>query len=200
MNEQYYQELDPEKRWQILQNEPDSEEKRHAEKLYLLRHRDEKTGKRNVEQDHYLWFLLNLEISGSRRSFFIKSEAKRILKELRRLEGVDVKQDAGAEQISLGDDMLFLLEIRNTASRLFSVSGRDGGRKLFGVAQANEEMRLADQCMDAWRLIYGAPMYLDLEEELRPVSEAVKEAYLAVDSEAGKRLEALDRKKRRREG
>lgn len=195
MNEQFYIELDPERRWKILQEEPDSEEKRRAQELYLLRHRDEKSGERSTEQDHYLWFLLTLGISGSRKPFFVKPEAGRVLRELRKIAGIKEKTD----QDGLHEDTLFHLEMKNAAARLFSVNGQEGGgRKLFGVGNSGKEMRLADQCADAWRLIYGAPMYLNLVEELRPVSEAVKEAYLEVDELAGERLAALDQQKRGR--
>jgi hypothetical protein len=44
--------------------------------------------------------------------------------------------------------------------------------------------------MDAWRLVYGAPQLLKLDE-LEIVSEAVKQAYDTVDGQAQERLELL---------
>lgn len=193
MNTQYYRELDPEKRWQILQREPDSEEKQRVQELYLLRHRDQKTGERNPERDRYLWFLVTLSISGSKRPLFVRSEAGRVLRELKSLGSADGERDLQ----SLGEDPLFRKELENTAARFFYVSVHDGGgRKLFGVGRSGEDLRISDQCVDAWRLIYGAPEYLNLKEELHMVSEAVRKAYYATDSQAEERLAALDRKKR----
>lgn len=193
MNQQYYRELDPEKRWQILQREPDSEEKERVQELYLLRHRNAKNGERTTEQDHYLWFLVTLSISGSKRPFFVKSEAGRVLRELRKLKGTKKSGDPDSDPA----DVLFQKEMKNAAARFFSVSSQEsGGRKLFGTVRGDENLRLSDQCVDAWRLIYGAPMYLNLEEELLPVSEAVRDAYYASDDRARQRLEELDRKRR----
>jgi hypothetical protein len=81
--------------------------------------------------------------------------------------------------------------MKNAAIRLFSTNGKNGeGRRLLGVGTVEDGVKVADQCMDAWRLVYGAPQLLKLDE-LEIVSEAVKQAYDTVDGQAQERLELL---------
>lgn len=192
MNEEFYREIDPGKRWKILQEEPESEEKKRAQELFLLRHQDEKTGQNNFQKDRFLWFLVTLELEGSRRPAFAKMEAKRTLRELQKLIGTE--KSGAADDLTM--DEPFLREMTNAAARFFSTTSQEGsGRRLLGVAQPDPELRLADQAMDAWRLIYGAPLYLNLREELRPLCDLIREVYLSLDAGAGGRLEAIDRRK-----
>lgn len=197
MKEEFYRELDPEKRWKILQNEPESEEKERAQEFFLLRHTDEKTGQNDFQKDRFLWFLVTMELEGSRRPTFAKMEAKRTLRDLHKLLGSG--NGTGATDSSMDGllmDTLFLKEMRNAVERFFSTSSQDGdGRRLLGVAQSDKEMRLADQAMDAWRLIYGAPMYLNLRDELKPLCDLIRDVYLSLDPGAAGRLEAADRRK-----
>lgn len=193
MDEEFYRELDPEKRWKILQSEPESEEKNRAQELFLLRHQDKKTGQNNFLQDRFLWFLVTLELEGSRQPVFAKREAKKMRRELRNL----LRKDNADDTQQLRMDAAFLLEMKNAAERFFLVSGQEGaGRRLLGVGQPDPEIRRADQAMNAWRMVYGAPMYLNLSSELKPVCDIVREAYCAADPEGAVMLETLDRKKR----
>ncbi|MQN02215.1 MAG: hypothetical protein DUD27_00710 [Lachnospiraceae bacterium] len=179
MTDKYYFETDPQIRQQLL---AESGEER-AKELFLIRHSDEKTGEKNLGRDRYLWFLMCLDILVRQRPFFVKREAKKVKKTLNALTG------------SAGVDQFFIDEMRNAAMRLFSTSGTKGeGQRLLGFGSVSDEYKIADQCMDAWRIIYGAPQVLNMDEELAPVSNAVKEAYCLVDDLAADRLEELREK------
>ncbi|MDY3991268.1 MAG: DUF6553 family protein [Lachnospiraceae bacterium] len=175
MTDYFYREIDPEKRKQMLDAETDE----RAKELFAIRFSNEKTKEADLGKDRYIWFLMCLDILVRQKPFFIKREAKKVLKDLGELEG------------SSGADEAFFKEMKNAAIRLFSTNGKNGeGRRLLGVGTVEDGVKVADQCMDAWRLVYGAPQLLKLDE-LEIVSEAVKQAYDTVDGQAQERLELL---------
>ena len=176
MTDYFYRETDPEKRRQMLEEDTDE----RAKELFGIRFSNEKTGEADLGKDRYIWFLMCLDIIVRQKPFLIKREAKKTATNLTALMG------------SAGADEAFFKEMKNAAIRLFSTSGKNGeGHRLLGVGTVEDGVKIADQCMDAWRLVYGAPQVLGLKEELSVVSEAVKEAYYTVDEQAADRLERL---------
>ena len=85
----------------------------------------------------------------------------------------------------------------NSARRFFATSSYGGwGRKLFSFGQSDEEIKEHDRLKRAWGLIYGAPYYLGLEEDLKPISHAVREAFLMEDRNGEQKLLRYDKQMR----
>jgi len=103
MTDYFYREIDPEKRKQILDAETDE----RAKELFTIRFSNEKTKEADLGKDRYIWFLMCLDILVRQKPFFIKCEAKKVLKDLGELEG------------SSGADEAFFKEMKNAAIRLF---------------------------------------------------------------------------------
>ena len=180
MLENFYTEIEPKKREKLLLDTPGEE---RVKELFYIRFSNDKTGKKNLGVDRYLRFLMNLNQVVRQKPFFIKKEIKKIRQELSALMG------------TAGADEAFSLEMKNAAMRFFSMTGKYGdSRRLIVVGTVEENIKIADQGMSAWRIVYGAPRLLQLNTELAPVSEAVKSAFGLLDESAAERLEDFHRK------
>ena len=188
LSKSFYTELSPSKREAIIEVEPPSSEKDRALELFCLRHQNSKKGHKDLTQDRYLWLLLMLQTDAERRPLFTSQESKRIRRQLQEL-----KAGTTAEK----NDSAFYQEMLNSARRFFATSSYGGwGRKLFSFGQSDEEIKEHDRLKRAWGLIYGAPYYLGLEEDLKPISHAVREAFLMEDRNGEQKLLRYDKQMR----
>ena len=72
----------------------------------------------------------------------------------------------------------FSLEVRNAARRYFETCKTDGyHRKFFGITASKPEEKEKQRCIDVWRISYGLAERLGLEEEMDLFCRALSEAY-----------------------
>ena len=72
----------------------------------------------------------------------------------------------------------FGMEIRNAARRYFETCKTDGyHRKFFGITASKPEEKEKQRCIDVWRMSYGLAERLGLEEEMDLFCRALSEAY-----------------------
>ena len=72
----------------------------------------------------------------------------------------------------------FGMEIRNAARRYFETCKTDGyHRKFFGITASKPEEKEKQRCLDVWRMTYGLAERLGLEEEMDLFCRALSEAY-----------------------
>lgn len=180
MLENFYAEIEPKKREKFLL---DAVGEDRAKELFYIRHSKDRTGAKDLGMDRYLRLLMNLNQLVRQKPFFIKKEIKKIRQELTVLMG------------TAGADEAFSLEMKNAAARYFSMTGKQGDSRMLIVGgTVGDRIKITDQSMSAWRIVYGAPRLLQMTEELSPVSEAVKKAFSMLDDTASERLEDLRRK------
>ena len=173
--ESYYDEIDPGKRWTILEEYLASEDNcdpaaAYRKALYEYRCIDSANPERKVDR-FMLAFLDYLYLYRSSRVFPAR-HVKETLKTLHSLELDDrVHTDPlFAEALSL--------EIRNAVKRYFETCKSDNyHRKFFGVTASNADEKEKQRCFDAWRMSYGLAEHLGIEEEMALFCRAVSDEY-----------------------
>lgn len=173
--ESYYDEIDPGKRWTILEEYLAAEDNcdpaaAYRKALYEYRCIDSANPERKVDR-FMLAFLDYLYLYRSSRVFPAR-HVKETLKTLHSLELDD----------RVHTDPLFAeawsLEIRNAVKRYFETCKSDNyHRKFFGVTASNADEKEKQRCFDAWRMSYGLAERLGIEEEMALFCRAVSDEY-----------------------
>ena len=185
---EYYRELEPERREQILnrllQEEPDDGSNSFRKRLFALRYLSGDDPKPSM--DRYLWQCVNFaQLYDTSRVFRRngRKEAQRFLSENGYLEAVS----AGPE----GEKALYW-EIRNAAKRFFKTcSGTEYRRTLFGLLGPGSSDQKRQMCIDTWKMTEGIAHRLGIAKDLSVWTKAVMDEYHTTDPLAEDRMRKL---------
>ncbi len=188
---EYYRELEPEKRKEQLDllcmTEPDDGANEYRLTLFKVRYEDENIPDKYV--DRFLFQCVNfIQIYRGAKLFKRNSrkEVERTLKELH-FGDAALYGEAGTRAL--------YWELRNTAARYFETCRSAGyGRALFGLLKSNEVSKIERSAADAFKMSLGLATRLEMQDSLRVWNEAVHDAYLAFDTQAGKSWQDICRK------
>ena len=185
---EYYRELEPERRSQILERllsqEPDDGSDSSRKRLFALRYLSGEDPKPSV--DRYLWQCVNFAQIYDTSRIFRKNgrrEAERFLKE----NGYHELIEAGPE----GEKALYW-EIRNAAKRFFTTCSGSGYRRaLFGLLSPREEDQKQQMTLDTWKMTTGIGERLGMSDTLNLWTKAVMDEYRLTDPQAEDRMRTL---------
>ena len=185
---EYYRELEPEKRAQILERllieEPDDGSNSFRKRLFSLRYLNGDDPKPSV--DRYLWQCVNFVQLYDTSRIFRKNgrkETQRFLFE----NGYYEVSSAGPE----GEKALYW-EIRNAAKRYFKTcSGTEYRRALFGLLSPGSGDQKRQMCLDTWKMTEGIAQRLELSDTLVLWTSAVMDEYRLTDPQAEDRMRTL---------
>ena len=173
--ENYYEELDPDKRRVLLDEylsgapseDPAAE---YRKVLFDYRYTDPKDPERRV--DNYMWALLSLMYTHRGSVIFPQrnvKEVRRIMKDLEQDERVHT-DECFAEA--------FMLEVRNAVRRYFDTCKSDNyHKKLFGMTHSSSDEKEKQRCIDTWKMSAGLAQRVGLEDEMSLFNRAVAEEY-----------------------
>ena len=173
--ENYYEELDPDKRRALLDEylsgapseDPAAE---YRKVLFDYRYTDPKDPERRV--DNYMWALLSLMYTHRGSVIFPQrnvKEVRRIMKDLEQDERVHT-DECFAEA--------FMLEVRNAVRRYFDTCKSDNyHKKLFGMTHSSSDEKEKQRCIDTWKMSAGLAQRVGLEDEMSLFNRAVAEEY-----------------------
>ncbi len=156
----YYDELDPKRRLEILDTFAEDESVKFLRELYCERYSDhENKGRKNV--DWWLWRCICLQILYGRGNFFRKFRDKEVKLILDELYVDDTHKN-------------FLYhEYRNLARRYLSTCrGANYASRFMGFRQASDEEKVLKACADIWQMSKGIAKLTGLEERMQVFIEA----------------------------
>jgi len=185
---EYYQELSPERRRQMLAGMPAQDDGANAFRLKLWEVRHGGSG--GAEVDRFLFQFVSLPQTYHSASVFKKSAAREVEKAMRSLLTEEAVQHGEA-----GERALYW-EIRNAAARYFKTCESAGyNRGLFGMTASGDAGRKNRVCRDVWQMTLGLEARTGMKEALRIWSRAVQDEYARYDPVGPKLLEAYGKKK-----
>ncbi len=191
--EQYYEELNPDKRRRLFAKIREEAEDDGADtfraQLYKARHTDPYQGTRKV--DMFMQAFLILPTFYREKGKVKSAEQKNVLRALEpfQLDGLEKRSEA--EKAAL------YWEIRNAARRYLETCKSSGyGAKLFGLMKSNEDTRKDRSCREIWTTARGVAQRFEMEKEMKIFSDAVIAEYALFDDDALARFQAYDRAQR----
>jgi hypothetical protein len=195
LRETYFDELDPELRWGLLERygevNPQDTDVDLFRKLWILRYCDPKNAKQRV--DTFLWQIVNLMCLYRVSRFFSKGTEKEIDDAMKTL-GFSVAAgygDAGREGL--------YLEFRNAARRYFGTcENKSYGKKLMGIATMNENERIDKMARETWQLTEGLPGRFQTGDDMALFCKAVRDEFIAQCPDGEKRLTTQDERHRKK--
>lgn len=182
----YYVELEPEKRRELLQvllgEVPDDGANAYRAELFKRRYVDPKKPDQLV--DRMLWQCVNFGEIYKVRYLFKGSAVKEVKNALQELGFMEAGPAGGA-----CEDALYW-EIRNAASRYFKTCRNPEYRKvLFGLLASGSRDKKRQMCMDVWKMTAGLSGKYALEKELAVWNRAVTDQYFKEEPEGRAMLE-----------
>ena len=188
---EYYQELEPKRRKEILEelcaSGPDDGANAYRKELFDARHLD--TNRPGHEVDRMLFMCVNfIQLCKSARMF--KKGARRDV--LASME--ELLFDRAAQYGEAGKEALYR-EIRNAAVRYFKTCESSGyNRHLFGLTASGDESRKTRMCRDAWQMSEGLSRRTGLEAEMAEWNRGVLGAFAATGGDAREAFRAYGEK------
>ncbi len=194
---EYYRELEPERRRQLLEkllsSEPDDGADEYRARLFQTRYVDEKNKGQYV--DRYLFQCVNFIQLYKSAAVFKRST----LKELK--ETIDqLLFNEAALYHEAGENALYW-EIRNAAGRYFkSCDSPSYGRSLFGLLTSGSVNRTERMCRDAWEMTEGLTAKYGMQDQLRIWNRAVRDSLFACTPGAEAAWEAFSANGKKKKG
>ncbi len=184
---QYYSEIDPLKRLDILNSFPEDESINFLHELYHSRYSDhDNKGRKNV--DWWLWRCICLHQLYSRGGLFRRfrdKEVKRIINEL--------YMEASSHQAML------YYEYRNVARRYLSTCKSGNYASSFmGFRKADDDEKVIRACQDIWQMSKGVAWSACVEDKMQLWVEAFHDEIEDYDSLCKEEYERLNSKIRRK--
>lgn len=169
---EYFAELEPRKRLEILDALPEVEgvDVRFLHELYHDRYSDhEGKGRKNV--DWWLWRSICLQQLNNRGGFFKRFRKREVSKILQELRTDDTQHSA-----------YLYHEYRNVARRYLSTcrSGNYASR-FMGFRQASDDEKALRACRDIWEMSRGIAKSDGVEEQLRVWCEGFRDEIFEYD-------------------
>ena len=173
--ENYYEELDPDRRRVLLDeylsgSPSDDPAAEYRKVLFDYRYTDPRDPERRV--DNYMWALLSLMYTHRGSVIF----PQRNVKEVRRIMK-DLEQD---ERVHTDERFAeaFMLEVRNAVRRYFDTCKSDNyHKKLCGMTHSSSDEKEKQRCIDTWKMSAGLAQRVGLEDEMSFFNRAVAEEY-----------------------
>lgn len=181
--DEYYKELDPERRKALLDQDGGTALEDPLNKLrkYLWELRYVDPANKTHRVDFFLLQCTNFLFlyKSTNWKFAQKSAAQEVRSAVSKMGFSQASQYGGA-----GENLLYM-EFRNTISRYFSTcSNHYYGRKLFGIMSSSDSEKKNQMAKDAWQLSEGLPERLEMTEDLALFSKAVHDEYFAQTRDA----------------
>lgn len=185
---EYYQELSPDRRRQMLSQMPAEDDGVNAFRLKLWEARH--GGSRGTEVDRFLFQFVCLPQTYHSAGIFKKSAAREVEKAMQSLLVQEAVQYGEA-----GERALYW-EIRNAAARYFKTCESPGyNRGLFGITASGDAGRKNRVCRDVWQMTLGLEARTGMKEALRIWSRAIQDEYAQFDPDGPKLLATYGKKK-----
>lgn len=183
---EYYRELEPKRRWELLErlclSEGDDGANAYRQRLYRARYVDDRQPGREV--DRFLFSCLSFAQLWSSARWFKGSARREVLQTLRQM-----LSDEASALGEAGERALYW-EIRNAAARYLKTCESSGyNRALFGMIASGDESRSDRICRDIWRMTEGLSQRLELGDALALWNRAVQDSYRMFDTGADQRLQ-----------
>lgn len=174
----YYNELEPSKRLEILNNLHDLKPEIYdfIRALYQERHTDPKyPEKKNI--DWWLWRCVCLTMLFPRRSIFKKFVSKELNDILKELHIEDINSYSQEQKAILYN------EFRNLARRYLSTCKADGyGNSFMGLKRASPEEKVYKACEELYFMSTGMAKAADIQEKMSLWCQAFNEELMNFDS------------------
>lgn len=187
--ESYYKELDPEKRLEILNSLPESENKDFLKKIHHDRYTNpQKPNQKKV--DWWLWRCVCLTMLTQRGGLF-KNFTKRELNDI--FQELHMNDSFSQEQ----NDFLYH-EYKNTARRYLSTCKTDGYASGFlGLKRATEDEKIYKACEDIFMMSEGIAIKGKCQEKMKLWCDAFYSELMNYDSSCRDNYEAIKRRFKR---
>lgn len=144
---EYFSELEPSKRLELLDALPDDEDTQFIRRLYSERYIKEK--------DSWLWRAIYLMMTYGKSTFFKSSRNKEVRKILKELHSDD-------------DNSFLYHEYRNVARRYLSTCNSYGyASSLLGLRQASDDEKIIRACQDIWQMSEGIARQENLRDNMK---------------------------------
>ena len=181
----YYVELDPKKRLEILNNLPENQDTEYLHRLYSERYSDhDNKGRKNV--DWWLWRSVCLHQLYGRGKFFRKFRNKEVIAIIDELQLHDADES---------HRKFLYREYRNVAGRYLSTCKHANYASSFmGFKRAEDDEKVLRACSDIWQMSRGIAKYENVEEEMRPWCEAFRDELFEYDPICRAEYERLEAK------
>ena len=171
---EYYREVDPDKRREIMEtlfNEVEDDGANELRKsLFDKRHKPPKNAVKSV--DNGIWHLIVVPANLSIRFRYLPGTRKEIQKAM---------DDMGVSGVDPSDEVAVSAvywEIRNIARRYFATcESPKYGRKLFGMIAASDDEKLKKTAYFIWDCVEGIPSFFDMRSEMRIFIDAMKDEF-----------------------
>ena len=186
--QEFYMELEPARRAQLLQKnlteEEDDGANAYRNRLFSLRYMEE--GKPEPSVDRWLWACVNfVQVYSSSR--LLKRGGKREVCQFLEKSGY---REAAGETL----EAALYWEIRNAAKRYFKTcTGTEYRRVLFGLLSPGEADQRKHMCEDVWKMTTGLERRFGMTQELALWTKAVHDEYYLTDPRAQERLQEMSR-------
>lgn len=179
--EEYYRELDPEKRRDlyrsVTQEHEDDGANAFRKELMDLRHTDPRSSGRRV--DNFLWHMIIL--TGFRRPmYFVGIVREREINGIIRGLGLDGAQDWDEAKRAAA-----YWEYRNAADRYLSTcTGAEYAKKLFGIMHSTDAEKLTKTARDFYCMTVTAPSRCGREKDMELFIRALQDAFQSSSADA----------------
>ncbi len=173
MHEDFYNEIDPKKRFAILDSMPESSDSQIMLEIYNDRFSDhEGKGRKNI--DWWLWRCVCLQILCNRGKLFKKSRDKEVLSIINELH-TDCEEEPRKR--------FLYYEYRNTAKRYLSTcKSADYASSFLGFKRASEEEKIWRACLDIWQMSAGVAKSSGLTDKMQNWIDALRDELFNYDS------------------
>ena len=181
----YYAELDPKKRLEILDSFPENSDTEYLRRIYQERYSDhDNKGRKNV--DWWLWRCVCLQQLYGRGKFFRKFRNKEVIAIIDELQLHDTDES---------HRKILYHEYRNVAGRYLSTCKHaDYASSFMGFRRAGDDEKVLRACSDIWQMSRGIAKYENVEEEMRLWCEAFRDELFDYDSICREEYQRLDSK------
>lgn len=189
---EYYEEMDPDKRKEIYDRvvaecEDDGANALRG-KLFEERHKPPKNAIRQV--DNGIWHMIMMPANNKIQYKIAPWTKNEIIKTLGALGVNDIDKNDAVSVSAV------YWELRNIAKRYFSTcDGPKYARKLFGILQSNEDEKLRKTADDVWSMVVGVPRHYNLEKEMEIFTDAVKDEFFNFYADGRSVFEMVSREK-----
>ena len=178
---EFYSELDPEKRRElyerIVREEEDDGANAFRKELMDLRYTDPRNKGRRV--DNFIWNIVILP-GYLRPMYLIKAVGEHEIR--------DIIKGLGLENTQDWDDVkkaAAYWEYRNAAELYLSTcKGPNYGKKFFGITSSSDEEKLKKTAKDFYSMTVTVPAKYGREEEMELFTQALKDTFLSSSSAA----------------
>lgn len=177
--DEYYCEIEPEKRLSILesciQNGDDSEENKLRKEVFELRYQCSKKGRQVIYADMFLAFWTGMQFyqEALEKPRKVKWAKKGIIKEMERIHFREFEAKSKLHQKLLYWEMRHLVRVYVSSCK----SDRMYSKMMCGFGNMNENYVMEKIKCDIHKTVIELPKLLDLEKELSVFIQAAKDEY-----------------------